>query len=60
MKRTHEHHDRPLIADGESYRVPLFKWLFAVPRFLFKLWFGIAPAPASALAVCRRAVEARG
>lgn len=41
MKRTHEHHDRPLIADGESYRVPLFKWLFAVPRFLFKLWFGI-------------------
>jgi 1-acyl-sn-glycerol-3-phosphate acyltransferase len=42
MKRTHEHHDKPLIADGENYRVPLYKWGFALPRFLFKLWFGFA------------------
>ena len=39
---THVHTDRPAIADGESTRVPLFRWLFAVPRFLYKLWYGIA------------------
>ncbi|MBL8002953.1 MAG: 1-acyl-sn-glycerol-3-phosphate acyltransferase [Flavobacteriales bacterium] len=38
----HTHTDRPAIADGESTRVQLFRWLFAVPRFLYKLWYGIA------------------
>lgn len=34
--------------------------LVAQAAAAFKLWFGIAPDQASALAVCRRAVEARG
>ncbi|MFZ1687476.1 MAG: lysophospholipid acyltransferase family protein [Flavobacteriales bacterium] len=39
MTTAHQHHDGPPIADGESSRVPLFKWLFFPPRLLFKLWF---------------------
>lgn len=35
------HRDRPAIPDGESTRLPLFRWLFAPPRFAFKLWFGL-------------------
>lgn len=27
--------------DGESLRVPLFRWLFAPLRFAYKLWFGL-------------------
>ena len=34
--------------------------LVAQAAAAFKLWFGIAPDQASALAACRRAVEARG
>ncbi|QQR87591.1 MAG: 1-acyl-sn-glycerol-3-phosphate acyltransferase [Flavobacteriales bacterium] len=41
MDHMHEHHDKPLIADGESRRVPLFKWLFFPLRLLFKVWFGL-------------------
>ena len=37
----HEHHDSPLIPDGEATRSVLLKWLFAIPRFIFKLYFGI-------------------
>ena len=40
MTHAHEHHDKPLVIDGESLRSPVLKWLFCVPRFLFKLWFG--------------------
>lgn len=41
MTDVHEHHDGPLIAEGESRRVVLFKWLFAPLRFAYKLYFGL-------------------
>lgn len=41
MTTAHEHHHQPLLPDGESLRVPAFKYLFALPRFAYKLWFGI-------------------
>lgn len=28
-----------MVADGESLRRPLLKWLFVLPRLVFKLWF---------------------
>ena len=37
----HEHHDQPLVCDGEAMRSIVLKWLFCVPRFLYKLWFGV-------------------
>ncbi len=36
----HEHHEKPLIADGESVRLVVLKWLFCLPRFIYKLYFG--------------------
>lgn len=33
------HHDAPLIPDGESLRVPLFRWLLVPFRLAFKVWF---------------------
>ncbi len=34
-----EHVNAPLIAESESGRYAIWKWLFALPRLLFKLWF---------------------
>lgn len=39
--RPHVHHDRPLICDGEQMRSNVLKWLFCIPRFLYKLYFGL-------------------
>lgn len=41
MDTPAEHSAAPLIADGERRRVPVLKWLFCVPRFGYKLWFGL-------------------
>ena len=34
----YQHHDQLVVCDGESMRAPVLKWLFVVPRVLFKLW----------------------
>lgn len=39
MPRSQEQRLLPKVADGESLRRPLLKWLFLVPRLIFKLWF---------------------
>jgi 1-acyl-sn-glycerol-3-phosphate acyltransferase len=39
--RPHVHHDRPLICEGEQMRSAVLKWLFCVPRFLYKLYFAL-------------------
>src|SRR5436190_3182885 len=33
--------ERPRVVDGESRRVPLFKWMFLPLRCVFKLWFAV-------------------
>lgn len=39
-QQTHEHHEQPLVCDGEAMRSNPLKWFFFVPRLAFKLWFG--------------------
>jgi len=34
----YEHHDQPVVCDGEAMRAPLLKWLFFPARIVFKLW----------------------
>lgn len=38
---AHEHHDQPLVCDGDAMRSVVLKWLLCVPRFVFKLYFGL-------------------
>ena len=38
---THQHQGLPAVCEGDSMRSPLLKWVLCVPRFLFKLYFGI-------------------
>jgi 1-acyl-sn-glycerol-3-phosphate acyltransferase len=37
----HVHHDRPLVCDGEQMRSVVLKWVFCLPRFLYKLYFAL-------------------
>lgn len=30
-----------MVADGNSLRKPVFRWLFLIPRLLYKLWFAL-------------------
>ncbi|MEO8733512.1 MAG: hypothetical protein ABI373_04185, partial [Flavobacteriales bacterium] len=39
MSLSQEQRPLPEVADGDSLRRPLLKWLFFLPRFVFKLWF---------------------
>ena len=39
--REHHHHDQPLVCEGEGMRSVVLKYLFCLPRFVYKLYFGL-------------------